>query len=279
MLVNIKNLSFSYLGSNKKTLKNIDIEINGGERILLAGINGAGKSTLLRILSGQHAAYDIEYFNVAGYRTPQSGVGGVSFVGDTWKRSINFVGTTNYMVDMLVRDFMKKVQDQNIKRRNELVDILKIDLNWNIKELSDGQRRRVQIMLGLVQPFKLLLLDEITSELDIIVRRNFLNYLKKETIENNSTVIYATHILDELSSWTTKIFYIDNNRNLKKYMWENTMSKISLKNIIVDNMLNDYNIMEKEKSTEEAANKKTENILFGPQGGYSSGRSQNILKQ
>ena len=107
MLADIKNLSFSYIGSKKKILNNIDIEINGGQRILLAGINGAGKSTLLRILSGQHAAYDVSEFRVLGYRTPQSGVGGVSFVGDTWKRNVNFVGTTNYMIDMLVRDFMK----------------------------------------------------------------------------------------------------------------------------------------------------------------------------
>ena len=77
-----------------------------------------------------------------------------------------------------------------------------------MQELSDGQRRRVQIMLGLVKPFKLLLLDEITSELDIIERRNFLNYLKKETIENNATVIYATHILDELSRLDDQICII-----------------------------------------------------------------------
>ena len=144
---------------------------------------------------------------------------------------------------MLVRDFMKKDQNENTKRRDELVEILKIDLDWNIKELSDGQRRRVQIMLGLVKPFKLLLLDEITSELDIIVRRNFLAYLKKETIENNATVVYATHILDELKDWTTDIYYIDYDRVLKKYNSSN-LNNESFKNIIVNNMINDYKKME-----------------------------------
>ena len=43
-------------------------------------------------------------------------------------------------------------------------------------------------------------------------------------------------------------------------------------------MLNDYNKMEQEKCKEEAANKASNVVLFGPQGGYSSGRSQNIKK-
>ena len=49
MLVDIKNLHFSYMGSKKKILNNINIAVQNGERILLAGINGAGKSTLLTI--------------------------------------------------------------------------------------------------------------------------------------------------------------------------------------------------------------------------------------
>ena len=156
-------------------------------------------------------------FDIQGYRVPQSGIGGISFVGDNWRRNVSFVGSTAYTIDMEVKNFMKKDQEENKERRDILVDILKINLDWNMLELSDGQRRRVQIMLGLLKPFKLLLLDEITSELDIIVRRNFLDYLKKETIKNNSSIVYATHIIDGLPGWITSVAYLNHEGEMKLF--------------------------------------------------------------
>lgn len=63
---------------------------------------------------------------------------------------------------------MKKLQ------ASELVELLGIDSNWRMHQLSDGQRRRVQLMLGLIRLFKILFLDEITSGLDVCVREDFI---------------------------------------------------------------------------------------------------------
>ena len=57
---------------------------------------------------------------------------------------------------------MKSLQDEYPARRKELYDVLEINPLWRMHQVSDGQRRRVQIMLGLLRPFKVLLLDEIT---------------------------------------------------------------------------------------------------------------------
>lgn len=78
---------------------------------------------------------------------------------------------------------MTKLQEQYPERRDEIVDMLGIDLNWRMHELSDGQRRRVQLLLGLIRPFEILLLDEITTSLDVCVRQDLLQWLKKETEE------------------------------------------------------------------------------------------------
>jgi CCR4-NOT complex subunit CAF16 len=48
-------------------------------------------------------------------------------------------------------------------RRDLLLDLLDIDLEWHMHQVSDGERRRVQILLGLVKPFEVLLLDEVGS--------------------------------------------------------------------------------------------------------------------
>ena len=48
-------------------------------------------------------------------------------------------------------------------------------------QISDGQRRRVQIFLGLIRPFKILLMDEVTVSLDVVVRQDLLRWLRRES--------------------------------------------------------------------------------------------------
>ncbi|CAN0489728.1 unnamed protein product, partial [Laminaria digitata] len=75
-------------------------------------------------------------------------------------------------------------------------------------QVSDGQRRRVQLLLGLVKPFKILLIDEITTSLDVVVRQDLLMWLHKESVERGATIIYATHIFDGLDDWPTHLTYL-----------------------------------------------------------------------
>merc|ERR1712127_965795 len=86
-----------------------------------------------------------------------------------------------------------------------------------------GQRRRVQIMLGLVRPFKILLLDEITTSLDVCVRQDLLQWIVKESDERGATILYATHIFDGLDDWATHLFYL-NSRG--KCGWQGKMSEL-----------------------------------------------------
>ena len=85
-----------------------------------------------------------------------------------------------------------------------------IDLTWRMHMVSDGQRRRVQIFIGLIRPFKILLLDEVTVSLDVIVRMDLLKWLAKESEERGATILYATHIFDGLDSWPTHVHYLNN---------------------------------------------------------------------
>lgn len=274
MYVDIKNLNYSYNSKEPNILNNINLSVGKSERLILAGPNGAGKSTLLRILAGKHMVSTVENFDVLGTRYTQVGFNGLALCADTWTKTINFVGYTAYVIDMPVKDFMKKDQEENIERRDTLCNILKINLNWNMLRLSDGQRRRVQIMLGLLKPFKLLLLDEITSELDIIVRTNLLNYLKEESIKNNASIIYATHILDGLEDWASSVLYLNYKGELKRI----DNNKLSVKDIIVSNMSQDYIDMENRNISEVEGRKEYNNEVYGKtQGGFSSGRATNLF--
>lgn len=98
--------------------------------------------------------------------------------------------------------------DHYPERRDELVDILDIDLSWRMHSVSDGERRRVQLAMGLLRPWNLLLLDEITVDLDLLSRSNFLAFLKRETEIRSCTIVYATHILDNLAQWPTHLVHM-----------------------------------------------------------------------
>jgi CCR4-NOT complex subunit CAF16 len=117
----------------------------------------------------------------------------------------------------------ERLQQSYPERRDELVRMLGIDLNWHMHQLSDGQRRRVQIMLGLVRPFKILLLDEITTSLDVCVRQDLLKWLVKESDERGATILYATHIFDGLDDWATHLFYLNNEG---KCGWQGKMTEL-----------------------------------------------------
>lgn len=124
-------------------------------------------------------------------------------------RNVAFVGAAvPLMADIPVSQMMSKLQASYPERRDELLELLGIDLNWRMHQLSDGQRRRVQIFIGLIRPFQCLFLDEITTSLDVVVRLDLLKWLVRESEVRKATIIYATHIFDGLDDWATHLFYL-----------------------------------------------------------------------
>lgn len=147
---------------------------------------------------GKNAFYDTSLNNVRAY-----------LAGDWGRRTVAFTGHgCALQADVGVSEMMKDTQTAYLERRDFLADLLGVDLTWRMHQLSDGQRRRVQIMLQLLRPSQLLLLDEITTDLDLITRQDFLNYIRSESETNGLTVVYATHIFDGLDDWATHIGYV-----------------------------------------------------------------------
>lgn len=76
-------------------------------------------------------------------------------------------------------------------------------------QVSDGQRRRVQLVVGLLRPFKVLLLDEVTVDLDVLGRAELMRFLKEECEgPRKAAVVYCTHIFEGLESWPTHVAYV-----------------------------------------------------------------------
>jgi len=193
----------SYLFPDRSEgLRSISLSLPPASRTLLIGANGAGKTTLLRILSGKRMA-PAKTVSVGGLDPFKDGLEGVTYLGLEWV--LNPIVRT----DIGVRELLKSVGgDYYPDRKDELVQVLDIDLDWRMHAVSDGERRRVQLAMGLIRPWRILLLDEITVDLDLLSRSNFLAFLKKETETRACTIVYATHILDNLADWPTHLVHM-----------------------------------------------------------------------
>lgn len=141
--------------------------------------------------------------SIAGIDPFTSGLEGVTYLGLEWV--LNPIVRTDIDVPTLLASVGG---DYYTERRDELVEILDIDLAWRMHAVSDGERRRVQLAMGLLRPWRVLLLDEITVDLDLLSRSNFLGFLKRETVSRPCTIVYATHILDNLADWPTHLVHM-----------------------------------------------------------------------
>ena len=229
-------------------------------------------------------------------------------------RSVSFVGgAVPLMADIAVRNMMEKLQNAYPERRDELLEMLGIDLDWRMHQLSDGPRRRVQIFLGLVsnfiaafdiispalvhfandnvfsstlqvRPFQILLLDEVTTSLDVCVRQDLLRWLVKESDTRGATILYATHIFDGLDEWPTHLFYLN---NVGQCGWQGKLHEMELYDTLQKQnhpckllaiaefwLRKELNENRKRRKFEPAAGPTAfeTDILDRSQGGFASGR-------
>eukprot|EP00904_Undaria_pinnatifida_P012572 jgi/Undpi1/8445/HiC_scaffold_25.g10912.m1 len=208
----VTKLDFAYDGKSTPVLKQFDFDLAAGSRCLLIGQNGAGKSTLLRVLAGKHLTKPDGAVMVLGknaFRDTSLNIHRAYLQMNWGMRTVSFAGHGVPLgAEISAGSMMKHVQDRYPTRRDELLHILAVDPLWRMHKVSDGQRRRVQLLLGLVKPFKILFLDEVTTNLDVVVRQDLLIWLHKESVERGATIIYATHIFDGLDDWPTHLTYL-----------------------------------------------------------------------
>lgn len=233
--IDIQNLNFDFGGP--LILKELSLQLPPGSRCLLIGANGAGKSTLLRLLAGKRLCKGhIKVMDkMAFYEAPA----GVTYLGTEW------AGNPIVRRDVPVSRLLKSQGAERLPDRcKELLEIMDVDPNWHMHQVSDGQRRRVQIVLGLLEPWEILLLDEVTVDLDVVVRANLLQYLKRETENRGASIVYATHIFDGLGGFPTHVVHMASghvdivreiNRDFYELDQERQLATVSKDIEIVDN--------------------------------------------
>lgn len=197
-MIQISNINKSF--KKNRVLKNISFDIEKGTCTALIGKNGAGKSTLVDILSNKIIADD-----------------GVILDKDkllqSENRSIMFQKTM-FPDQLKVIGIIKLYQSfyENPLTLDVIIELTKFNsnqLNQFANKLSGGQQRLLDFVISLIGQPQLLLLDEPTSNMDIEMREYFWSIIAKLK-EENRTILYTSHYIEEVERMSDKIILIEN---------------------------------------------------------------------
>ena len=185
----------------------VDLTINQGEIFSLLGPNGAGKTTTVEILEG--------------FRARSSG--DVSVLGvdpnnadSAWRNRIGIVHQNNQTAgDLHVLETLQHFAKyyQNPKNPEEVLSAVGLidKRNALIRNLSGGQRRRLDVALGIIGNPELLFLDEPTTGFDPEARRQFWDLIK--SLQNSgTTILLTTHYLDEAEALADRVAVINHGK-------------------------------------------------------------------
>ncbi|WP_417521572.1 ABC transporter ATP-binding protein [Marinobacter sp.] len=200
--ISVKNLNKVYEGGFQ-ALKNINLEINRGEIFALLGPNGAGKTTMISIICGitnmssgevRAAGYDI----VKDYRKARETIGLVpqELNTDSFETVWNAVSFSRGL-------FGKAPNPAHIEK--VLKDLSLWDKRNNrIMTLSGGMKRRLMIAKALSHEPRILFLDEPTAGVDVELRRDMWEMVRKLR-EDEVTIILTTHYIEEAEEMADRI--------------------------------------------------------------------------
>lgn len=182
--------------------RNLNLKIYKGDRVALIGANGVGKTTLVEMICGLRKITSGEIVFPGGRKQFFDSLG-VQFQTGEYPLGIT-VGDLVYLYSSV---YGKKIS-------KELKDRLQITTleNKEMTSLSYGQKRRVDLFLLLAINLNFLILDEVTSGMDIAIRTKTIEIMQKHIEENDCGIIYVSHNMDEISNLCNRLIILSKRK-------------------------------------------------------------------
>ena len=182
---------------NKEVLKGVSFTVEEGDKVALLGNNGAGKSTLLKIIAGQLQA------NAGRIETPLD-----------FQTEIGMMPQGDILIDdlkvgdlVLLKCYMNQLKDIDIDALLKMVELEDFK-NQYVLGLSGGQKRRLSLLLTILNEPRLIFLDEPTTVMDLESVDNFWNLLE----EQKFTSVVVTHDFNQIDHFFTKVLILKDGR-------------------------------------------------------------------
>lgn len=224
-VIELKNLTKTY--GHARGISDISFNVEEGEIFGFIGPNGAGKSTTIRTLLSL-------IYPTSGSATI-FGKDSVKYAAEI-KKDIGYLPSEVFYYDnMRVKDLLKYsasfYKKDCSRRMHELAEMMNLDLNKKIDDLSFGNKKKVGIVQGLLHEPKLIILDEPTSGLDPLMQQKFFDLLKEEN-KKGTTILFSSHILTEVQKMCDRVAIIKEGKLVKlekiSTLKENSHKRIKL---------------------------------------------------
>ena len=195
-------------------VKDITFQIPQGEICGYIGENGAGKSTTIKMLTGilVPTSGQIRVNGFVPFKEREKFVRGIGVVFGQRSQLWWDIGVIESF--QLLRKVYRVPEEEFRKRLDELVERLQLGelLNRPVRKLSLGQRMRCELVASLLHNPSILFLDEPTIGLDIVVKTEIREFLKKINREQGTTILLTTHDLQDIEALCTRVIMLDDGR-------------------------------------------------------------------
>src|SRR5687767_4917238 len=205
-IIDVSNVSRSF--DTKEALDNVSFHATVGQVYGLVGANGAGKTTLLKHLLGllRAATGSVRVFGLDPVREPVRVLGRVGYLSEErdlpeWMR-----------VDELMRYTQAYHPTWDASYARELLETFGLDPAKKVKNLSKGMRAQAGLVAAVAHRPELLILDEPSSGLDALVRRDILDAIVRTVADDGRTVIFSSHLLEEVERMSDHVTMLHGGR-------------------------------------------------------------------
>ncbi len=198
----LKTVNISYQANQKVILENLNLEIDQGERVALLGENGSGKTTFLNVLLG-----DI-----------QPSGGEVEILGNSKLKNFNELGVSYdhsplfplLKVKEIIKYFcvIRKINyNHTLAKYDDAFKLRQIESSF-LHELSQGEKKRISLVLAVMHRPKLLILDEPFASLDPTI----ISTIWDRLVEDSQTILLTSHNWHKMEEFSTKICFLHQGR-------------------------------------------------------------------
>ena len=194
--LDVRGVSQNY--GRRRALTRVSLTARAGDTIGLFGPNGAGKSTLFQVLTGLFVADEGEV-EVAGQSLRRSAVRALADIGVVFQQmslDLDLSVERNLRFHADLHGLPRRVAAERIAEGCRALGLDK-DLARPVRELSGGNRRKVELVRALLHRPKVVLMDEPTVGLDPKSRRDLLDAIRADIAARGTTVLWATHLVEE----------------------------------------------------------------------------------
>ncbi len=220
LLVSCKSAAKNF--GREKALKDVNFEIETGQIVGLLGENGSGKTSLLNCIAG------LSHLSSGEVR-----VNGISVQDYKVKRELAYMPVVDifnpkWSVKNAVENFSGLFSDFDMKKNADMLKILNISENAEIKSMSSGTLAKAKLAFILSRNVKLYLLDEPFANIDLVAREEIYSLILRE-FNSETTIILSTHFISEIEMLLDRVMLMKEGKitadiNVEEYKEKNDKS-------------------------------------------------------